>query len=799
MRKSSFFAFLFLLVVIIFCAFPSRNVFAINKQQQTACNPIDVVFLVDHTSIMQQVDPNDLRLQAVQWMIMLLGYDRMYICPDAIYRIGVISYGGQTNLSSNVIRDIPLTEITPRLGQGLDSWRSEWKSLADKVKEPASSKSRNLLEALQAADKMLGAVEDGRKQAIVIFNADWGSPCTSNDCLPYQSESSIKGSRNILSALANSRSLWFYAFPTNSSADFERYSADVWENLFDEVAPDTAKFIRVQDTSATYGIDLAKNLAQIFFSVNNRDGLLAESGCNFSVPHFLKTTGFLIYKADGEIQTAIEDSDPQTAVIVANSSLVGSMKIVDAPQNIPSGNVEPFVIHSPVPGDWAIRQCNGKMYVLRFHFFANRLTSIDAPRDLPQYSNPNLPDQLSDPSQSFNLKFKLTDDNGNAVFQHDGVEPVIDGYVEMPDGKEMQLKFVYEKNAGFYHSQEPLPTRYIGDYSWEINFKRNIQAESVTLRGDYAVKKVTPVKLVVDLPFSGSDTIHDPCLQPGCFLKLNVRSFQVSARFVDESDASKSVRFRELFPNTAQPIEATLTHVQSRQTQTALLHPSLTDDYTFTGMLGEKLALEGEYLVEASLRPEQIAEMNFLYRFFADASEDKVKITRKDTVQTSPITYLVIVIMTGSILLMLFLRGAWAFTNPVSGELAFSRCVPSSDGAGQYQGLATISLASWHKRDRVLSHSEITRKSRLLSHIRSIKAWKTKNNNRSGVRVIMYLEHQSLQDKKQVVTLYDGDIGQHKLPGGIYLSYISTSGSPEGVKPALETGYERDFVEGNEP
>lgn len=780
MRKKNLLFSLALLVVGILCGFPSTNVAArmTNQQpQQISCNPVDLIFLVDHTAKMQQVDPNDLRLKTIQWAIMLLGYDHMYYCPDTSYRVGVISYGGRT--PSNVNKDIPLTDVTPRLGQGLDSWRSEWGRLVDQLKVPAGSNSRNLLDAIQTANGMLDSASDGRKQALVIFNADWGSPCyLGNDCVPADAEKMIKESAHLLPTLGANRSLHFYAFPDDSPADLEYYAGETWEKHLNEVAPDSAKFIRVEDTSATYGPELAKRIADIFFSANNRSGIFIDSGCSLVLPPFVKKMGFLIYKMDGTVPTAIDDSDPLTPAIGKNSTAVAGMRVADSPHNAPTGNVEPFIIDRPMPGDWQIRQCTiSSMYVLHFYFFADSLEVVDLPSaGLPQYSDPNLPNQLFDANQEFHLEFKVTDDNGESLIQYEGAmpQPNIDGQITMPDGKKQTIKFDYDAKAVLYRSKDSLPTRQIDIYAWEITFRRNAQAEPIILKGEYEVKKVTPIRLIINLPFANSTTVHDPCLQLNCFMNLQIHSFQVSAKFINENNASQSIPFRELFPNSKETIETTLTHIQSGKRQIVSLQPSLTDPYIFEATTGDQLDLAGEYLVEASLRTDQISRMNNLYRFFSDSLKSQVQFMRTDTVQTHPNTYILILVAVGFIIFVMLLRLIWAFSNPVDGNLVFYRLALSTESSNDYRKLVSIPLYARHLRYRVFNQKEISKIKRLLNHFAYIKARKIFNSKGNpGIEVKLQINHVSVQDRNRTLLLYQSGLitEANKLPGGIYVAY----------------------------
>jgi hypothetical protein len=787
MKKSIYFFLIVFLIVSVLNGIFITNVAADATAQHheeinlsPVCTPVDFIFLVDQTAKMQKIDPNDLRLKAIQWTIMLLGYDHMYHCPDTSYRIGVIGYGGQSLLDSNIVRDIPLTEITPRLGQGLDSWHTDWKKLTDRLSEPAGSRVRNLLGAIEIANEMLGSFTEGRKQALIIFNADWGSPCVSaDDCKPVDAQFQIETARDILPTFDENRSLSFYAFPDNDRAlPFEEYAATTWKRLLNGLAPDSTNFIEVNDTSPAQGFEFARNISDLFFSFNSRAGIVVEGTCNFKVPPFLKRMGFLIYKMDGSSNTAIEDSDPQTVAIVKASTKVGQMEISDSPKDIPAGNVEPFIIDRPMPGDWRIRDCEASMFFLHFQHMADRLVTVNPLKSvLPQYSNPNLPDQQSDPDRPFYLEFQLTDDNGKAVPEYEGSAPIVAGKVEAQGEPPLLLHFNYVPEATVYRATEPLPVREQQIYTWTVVFQPDLQSEKLTLTSEYEVKEVVPIKLILDLPFERSTTVHGDYFRH----RLEVLPFTVSAKFVLIRDESLSIPLRELnFPNPGQVLEVTLTHIKSREEQTVWLRPSLTDPNVFEGSVGDQLDREGEYLIEASLSQAGRQAMNELYRPFGDAAHVQRQFNRQDNFLTSWWTYAFAFAVLCLALVLLLFRGYWAFSNPADGELEFYR---QGSPVGN-RPLVKIPLASWHLRNRVIKHKEIVKLSRLLRHITQIAARKIGNaNDDSAIEIRLNIDHRAARNKNPKIILYT-DVSpadpnkalpdrptRYALPGGIYVKY----------------------------
>ncbi len=691
----------------------------------TICNSIDFVFLVDQTAKMQQVDPHDLRLKAIHWIIMLLGYDHMYRCPESTYRIGVISYGGQSDFGQDYKLDIPLTEISPRLSQGLEAWRREWKDLANKLVEPAPGQPRDLIQAIQQANKLLDTSPDSRKQALIIFNADAGSPCDiSNECLPSKAQEIIKGAKTKIPALGENRILQFYAWPDNNSANYEGYAGQTWKTLLHELTPSAAQFIDVDSNvtvSPTYGLTLVKNIFNIFSSFNSDATIWVEEACSVTIPPFVKRAGFLIYKPNEDTNTAIDDPDDATAAITKNSRMVGEMEVSDSPLISPGGNVEPFIIDRPMPGDWKIRGCASSMYVVYFELFAQADGLIsDTHTELPQYDNNsnNSPDKLFDPANQYFLKFKLVDDNKIELIEYpDSASPIITGTVIMPDRQEEKLDFKYDESGKFYQSTKALPVRQIGNYSWQVDFQRNAEAEKLTLKGKYNVSEVKPIKLILHLD-NPSPTLHGDYLNQN----LEVLPVKITAQFVVDSQGKEiSIPYRELFTdpnnpdeysNIDQAINIILTNVETGEQRTGIMKPSITDQTStiFEGEIGGDLELTGSYVVAVSVESDQIK--NKLYRSYSELKDQK-QFTRTDTVLTNPLTYQVLLAVLMVILLVILVLLLWIFTNPVSGQLEVYRMGATASTSP----VAIFELQSWHLRQRVIKHKELVNKTRLLGHI----------------------------------------------------------------------------------
>ena len=167
---------LLLLVVLISKSVYAKSSTKVDQKNQSIqkCYAMDVIFLIDQSNSMSGIDANDKfnnRIEAYKIAVEWLAQNQYSMCPDAIHRIGVISFG------SDVDVDLELKEIP----ENQDTWEAIRTSLTDTVDVKQMGNTDHAL-AFKAAKEMLdrnpapdSASDIPRKTSIIMVTD--GRPC----------------------------------------------------------------------------------------------------------------------------------------------------------------------------------------------------------------------------------------------------------------------------------------------------------------------------------------------------------------------------------------------------------------------------------------------------------------------------------------------------------------------------------------------------------------------------------------------------------------------------------------------
>ncbi|WP_129633033.1 vWA domain-containing protein [Candidatus Oscillochloris fontis] len=168
-----------LMLVCIVCVvglFPSSHSVAAQvssapliQHQNTAtdsCFSLDVAVIVDQSNSMRDTnDREEFRIIAAREVIAQLGFNRLYLCPDAIHRIAIISFGDTT------VVELPFTPLTP---QTPADWKEERIRLGNEI-TPKSLDATHFIAAFAETKRLfdeLPPVTDSslpRKRAVLII------------------------------------------------------------------------------------------------------------------------------------------------------------------------------------------------------------------------------------------------------------------------------------------------------------------------------------------------------------------------------------------------------------------------------------------------------------------------------------------------------------------------------------------------------------------------------------------------------------------------------------------------------
>jgi len=722
-----------------------KNGMALDASQNAPdCYSLDIVFLIDQSLSMSRLaNPNDplgQRFNAPRYALDWLANNRLSrlaLCPDAVHRIGVISFG------SEVIVDLPLTPIEPDTQL---EWNNILSGLEDQIEERDLG-GTNPLKAFASAKEMLDdTVRLGplpRKRAVVMLTD--GQPCITEEC-DDESGDFYKSYMETLVKQVNDDFLFSTAVLERDQAvheagvqyggldkipevernrilvdypisDDELYNSTyVWVIAMNDAYPYLDSIGRDFETIATSHngglIDLEQNLLEIPKVFNQIMSSLVEIkptllGCgNLAVDPYLSGVVLDIYKAANGLEVEIGYDDKH----LKNGS--GDTDYFGLAQYSQYGAVEHYRFTNPPAGLWEIVCSDPNGAEVSYMPFNAQTQMVEPSGILPQY---DLEDKTYDPLHKFYLKFKIIDQTDAKPLNLDPAYPLdMKATISSPDGTQTVLAFEFE-GGGIWASQEPLPVNNQGVYQVDLTGNapcvvdpdKPEHCEAPTIEvipstlGQYEVGDISLFQISVLEPENGDVIPLHGKLLPDW---LEVQPLLVETQLVDLE--GKPINTSEvLLGSPDQALTAVLTIGEEQFT--VVMVPDPTDASRFTARFDVPAVL-GEHTLKIT--------MGDVYNFNDYRPEENpisITFARNDPLLRNPLFYrallaLLILVLTGMALYLIWLR-----TFPLLGSLTFVK----RDGEGEKT--AVISLGR-RRRKLVLKRKAIP--SDLKSDFKTIEA-----------------------------------------------------------------------------
>lgn len=709
-----------------------KNGMALDASQNAPdCYSLDIVFLIDQSLSMSRLaNPNDplgQRFNAPRYALDWLANNRLSrlaLCPDAVHRIGVISFG------SEVIVDLPLTPIEP-------DTQLEWNNILSGLENQIEERDlggTNPLKAFASAKEMLDdTVRLGplpRKRAVVLLTD--GQPCITEEC-DDESGDFYKSYMETLVTQVNDDFLFSTAVLERDQAvheagvqyggldkipeaernrilvdypisDDELYNSTyVWVIAMNDAYPYLDSIGRDFENIATSHngglIDLEQNLLEIPKVFNQIMSSLVEIkptllGCgNLAVDPYLSGVVLDIYKAANGLEVEIGYDDKQ----LKNGS--GDTDYFGLAQYSQYGAVEHYRFTNPPAGLWEIVCSDPNGAEVSYMPFNAQIQMVEPSGILPQY---DLEGKTYDPLHKFYLKFKIVDQADAKSLNLDPAYPLdMKATISGPDGTQTVLAFEFEGD-GVWVSQEPLPVNnkgvhqidLIGNAPCVVDPDKPEHCESPTIEvipstlGQYEVGDISLFQINILEPKNGGVISLHGNLFPE---RLEVQPLLVETQLVD-LDGRPINTSEILLGSPDQALTAVLT-IGTEQF-TAVMVPDPTDASRFAVRF-DVPAVRGEHTLKITM--EDVYNFND-YR----PEENPINITfvRNDPLLRNPLFYrallaLLILILAGMALYLIWLR-----TFPLLGSLTFVK----RDEEGEKT--ATISLGR-RRRKLVLKRKAI--------------------------------------------------------------------------------------------
>lgn len=779
MKVSYLLRILFILNALFFCWGPVPSVQAKsiqpipkNSEAESTCTALDLAFVIDQSKEMSRIDPDQIRINAIHWMIDVLGYDRLMQCPDTVHRVTVISFSGTISSDpamqvSEISVDLDISPINPDPTKA-DPW-SDWatvhQSIVSSVK-PQKLHERNfqsLYDAInEAADKLIDAPDIGtgkREKAIILMIGGNGAPCTTDQkcayyAVPYYQRQLIDLFQK---KLQSNISFWTLLYGTEISPSNPFDFPEFWETVSD---PFGGKVFDLGDAN----LDTARTLMKIYQNLSPRPGLKEVCGSTYIDP-IVEKAAFSIYS-----------ENPQSRIIF--TSQVGS-EINSTPQaginqllystNTDSGpsNVLDYVFKNPTPGMWQFdAACSNQQALVYMQVSRAKEMQLLSPQEkLAQYKEPG---KLFDITDLNYLQVQVVDAQKQPIPSPLGFDAVGTGEVDVPGQSAYPLTFHYEN--GIYTSNEALPVSVAGDIPWKADFtfapadpQSDSEAQVIHLEGKYTVAVRKPFVLKLEKPTGGQQfTVHGAMLSD---YWMEAKPFDVQVR-VAPRDAGDTIENMKL-PFTDDlnaKIKVTLINTKTNHFEEVWLEQSKDDPFLFKGQVGSTLEEEGEYAVVASFTGSYDTDN---YRYVQ--TEVSTNVQRFDIWSTKPENYKAVAGVISTIILALLLLFLYQITNPVSGYLIFSAPIPDQPP------FATINLQKFGRRRVILEQQALLKESLLLANLETVVV--KKNRPFGGKHVISVSERDILVPI--ICELENPQNGQRLLVGDTSKGYkIEYSATP---------------------
>ncbi len=718
------------LILNIFCSYlgfaPSQQAKIIqpvlnNNEVRLNCTAVDLAFVIDQSQEISNIDADQVRINAIYWLIDVLGYDRLMQCPDTVHRVTVISFGGTGDPNStfrtsetSVVLDITPIDPVPTTANPWNDWATEHKSIVDSIKLQKFNERnfQSVYDALNIATHKLNDAPDigtvDRKKAIILMIGGNGAPCTSSLKCAHHDIPEYKEQLDDLfeEEIEEKISFWTLLYGTEVEPTSPYKFAEFWETVS---GPFGGKVFDLVDVD----LDTAKTFMSIYQTLSPHPDLKEVCGST-SIDPIVEKVAFSIFskgkQAKITFMSQMNSKISSTGQAEVNKLLYftntagGPLTILD------------YVFKYPIPGEWQFdASCSDKQALVYVQVNRTKEMEFLGPNEkLAQYKEPG---KLFDATDMHYMQMQVVDSQKKPVPSLIAFAAVSKGEVDVPGQEPYPLTFHYKD--GVYTSNEALPVNVAGEIPWKADFtfqpadmRSGNEPQVIHLEGKYTVAVRKPFIIELEKPDAGQRfTVHGGALSD-YWMKTKPVDVQVRIAPRDAGDNAENISL-PLTGDLNAAIKVTLINTYTNQSQDIWLEQSKEDPFLFKGQVGSMLNEEGEYVVVASFNGTYDLDN---YRFVQ--TEASTKVQRFDTWATEPGNYKAAAGIISAIIMALLLLLFYRISNPVSGYLLFSAPIPDQPP------FVTINLSEIGRRKVTLTQSSLKEKSRLLDNLEKIEVKK---------------------------------------------------------------------------
>jgi len=467
------------------------------------CYPLDLVFLIDQSNSMMgnaYQNANDTlgnRVNSATYALNWLAENHINLCPNAVHRMGVISFG------STVQVDLPLTQIQPK---DKDDWEAVRGLLMQNLQLRSMDNTDHALAFAEAKDMLDDPrnppvpAGETRKRAIILLTDGMpcvpGSACGNDDKaamnrymerLVNQVESDFPFAESLLQReLAVREAVAEYGsisdIPDDVMTDLlSRYPVEPEEMetstyIYILAMNDSTPYLSTvgsyfKTIAETHGgelVDLETNQAEVPYQFSSVLGKLAmvdltTIGCGeVAVDPYLSVATFDAFANAEGIKITIEHNGHQ---ITGNTGDTAYFNLETYEQNGLTN--EHFVFRQPPAGAWIVTAASMCDQVrMNYQSFQPDVVDLVQPSGtLPVYE---VGGKTYDENFPNYLRLQIRDNSGLPLRLDPNYPLDMQAKVTAPDGSIQDLTFEFDAGDDTWKSIEPLPVDQRGEYSVKV-------------------------------------------------------------------------------------------------------------------------------------------------------------------------------------------------------------------------------------------------------------------------------------------------------------------------------------------
>lgn len=661
------------------------------------CYALDVVFIIDQSGSMKDNDPLGNRYYGTHYGLDWLANNHLGLCPEAVHRMGVISFGSTVEVS------LPLTKIGPHNQQEWDAQRALLRSKIG----PKDLRGTDPKLAFEEARKMLDetAPDDYPRKRVIILLTD-GAPCveelgcgTRGDAMNHERYNSeflkqVRADFGFSEGLRQQENALRAAIQKYGSADRIpdeernnilgdypitladlRQSTYIWVLAMNASEPYTERdktlFRTISEEHGGKLVNLANNRNEIPLQFNQVLSALSGIspvllGCgNLAVQPYLAGAQLDFYKIGTDLKVTISYNGKTLIAGQGDQDAFGMTGYSEA------GAIESYRFVMPPAGMWEITASDCEGVTGSFIAFNADIRQLEPTATLPHY---NVAGSSSDPRYPYYIRYQIVDRsslNQIVALSNDPNYPLtMVGIITKPDGSTVNVTF---KNTeeGIWTGERPLPVDQLGLYQIEVwasapcvvdehsqdcpeGKKELFHSKDGTYQVgevDTFVFKITSPEQDRVIPLHGS-------LADG----LKEQPLDVRLRLTDSAGAPLQAR-QALEGDLNTAFQATLK--VGEQTSQIFLKPDAADGSLFSGQF-----LEPAQLGRQTITVQLVGGYNN-EAYYPASSSVSVEFIRRDPLFRNPVFYRALGVLLALLVLGLIGWQIWERTDPVQGSLTF--------------------------------------------------------------------------------------------------------------------------------